>query len=177
MLLNKSFFVVISAFVSPLWDSISSSNAKSCSLNRLSAPYQYLQPLDLQIVQGSLSWLTTLDLSYSYFDTLPFNLSHHFRLICLKLNNCQNLRVIQDLPLNNLQILSASYCPLLENVQDLSSILRLRRLNLSNCSNLIELQGVENLVDLEFIDIRNCSTLTNKSWCVKLFKVSDLSPP
>ncbi|XP_031096328.1 disease resistance protein TAO1-like [Ipomoea triloba] len=159
-----------SASDKPIWCMTSSS-----SLEILRGPYQYMQHLDLQIRDGSLSWLWDLDLSYSYFHALPFNLSHHFRLRRLELDNCPNLQVIQDLP-PRLSELSASNCPILESVQGLSGLSGLLDLNLCNCSNLIELQGMENLVHLKYMDIRGCSALSSKYWCVNFFKAHFKTP-
>ncbi|XP_031096329.1 disease resistance protein RPS6-like [Ipomoea triloba] len=158
----------------PIW-CLTSSNTNLCSLRTLHAPYQYLQHLDLQVGHGSLSCLTMLNLGYSDFDTLPFNLSHHFRLRYLKLDNCQNLQVIQDLP-PNLLVLSARNCPILESVQGLSGLSRLKNLNLCKCSNLIELQGIENLGGLKYIDISGCSALSSKYWCENFFKAQFKTP-
>ncbi|XP_019151053.1 PREDICTED: TMV resistance protein N-like [Ipomoea nil] len=99
-----------------------SSYANLCSLETLQAPYQFMQHLDLQM--GSLSLLTFLDLSNSYFTTIPFNLSHLSQLKDLVLNKCQNLQLIKDLP-PNLGRLVAYRCPLLENIQDVSGLYRL----------------------------------------------------
>ncbi|XP_031093812.1 TMV resistance protein N-like [Ipomoea triloba] len=124
----------------------------------------------------NLVCLEHIHISHNYFDQpQPFNLCLFSQLQDLKLNHCQNLRAIQDLP-PSLHILSALNCPLLENIQDLSSLLELGALNLSNCSNLIELPGLENLIDLEYIDIRNCSALSSKSWCVNFFKARFKNP-
>ncbi|XP_019151054.1 PREDICTED: TMV resistance protein N-like [Ipomoea nil] len=98
---------------------ISSSDANLCSLETLQAPYQSMQHLDLQM--GSLSFLTFLDLSNSYFSTIPFNLSHLSQLKELVLDNCQNLQLIKDLP-PNLDDLIARHCPLLENIQVVSGL-------------------------------------------------------
>ncbi|XP_019150986.1 PREDICTED: disease resistance protein TAO1-like [Ipomoea nil] len=142
-----------------------------CSLEMLSAPYQYMQHLDLKIGDERLSLLTWLDLSYSDFDTLPFNLSHLSNLQGLHLGNCPNLSVIKDndLPLS-LYSFSVHNCPLLKSIQDVSGLLRLEELYLGGCSNLNEVVGVENLVNLKDMNIRGCSALSSKYWCDNLFK-------
>lgn len=157
---------------------LTSSNANLFPFYGLGAPYQCLQHmLQLHRSHGSYlaSLLTHLHLNHSNFDTIPFGLCNIPQLYDLRLNNCQNLRVIQNLP-PSLLYLSAKDCPLLEKVQDLSGLSRLQHLVLPNCSNLVELRGVDNLVYNEEFDIRNCSALTSNSWTsVNLFKVSDPS--
>ncbi|XP_019150991.1 PREDICTED: uncharacterized protein LOC109147788 [Ipomoea nil] len=83
----------------------------------------------------------------SYSDTLPFNLSHLSQLHSLLLDNCENLRVIQDLPYSSL-----------------------KDLRIRNCSNLIEIQGMENFVSLRSIEMVGCSALVSNSCRAKLFK-------
>ncbi|XP_031093391.1 disease resistance protein TAO1-like [Ipomoea triloba] len=152
---------------------IGHSNTNLCSLATLQTPYEHVQHLDLPIGDGIL---TTLNLSYSDFDTLPFNLSHLSKLEYLVLNNCPNLSVIEDdLPLS-LYHFSVENCPLLKSIPDLSGLLRLRVLNVGKCSNLIEVVGVENLVNLERMDIRGCSALSSKYWCDNFFKGLFKSP-
>ncbi|XP_019150985.1 PREDICTED: disease resistance protein TAO1-like [Ipomoea nil] len=142
-----------------------------CSYEMLSAPYQYMQHLDLKIGDERLSLLTWLDLSYSDFDTLPFNLSHLSNLQGLHLGNCPNLSVIKDddLPLS-LYSFTVYNCPLLKSIQDVSGLLRLEELYLGGCSNLNEVVGVENLVNLKDMNIRGCSALSSKYWCDNWFK-------
>ncbi|XP_019157501.1 PREDICTED: uncharacterized protein LOC109154080 [Ipomoea nil] len=95
----------------------------------------------------SFEKLCNLYLGGTYSDTLPINLSHLSQLQSLSLDNCQNLRVIQDLAYSSLEYLG-----------------------LHNCSNLIEIQGIENCVNLRSIRMVGCSALASNSCREKLFK-------
>ncbi|XP_019151058.1 PREDICTED: disease resistance protein TAO1-like [Ipomoea nil] len=155
-----------------MFQSFSSSDDNLCPLRTLIAPYHYVQHPGLEI--DSFSLLSILDLSGSNFNALPFNLCHLSVLEDLYLNNCQNLRVLPDLP-PCLLFLKARNCPLLEKLPNLSD-LKLKELDLSYCSNLTELQGLGNLKSINSIYIRNCSALNINSWFVNCFKAHSRGP-
>ncbi|XP_019149898.1 PREDICTED: TMV resistance protein N-like [Ipomoea nil] len=134
--------------------------ANLSSLEVLSVSYNYLHEVDFRITLENLTSLVTLDLSGScYLQSLPFGLCHLSNLKHLYLDNLQNLRVLEELPLS-LEILSAKNCVSLEKIADISNLKRLEVLRIGKCKSLVELPNMESVSSLEELDISNCNALT-----------------
>ncbi|KAH0641400.1 hypothetical protein KY285_037986 [Solanum tuberosum] len=88
---------------------------------------------------GSLSNLVHLDLSGNNFLYLPFDFSNLPLLVCLFLNDCENL---QTLP-------------------SISNLEYFKTLELKNCQKLVKITGLDNLPSIKRMDMINCTRLQN----------------
>ncbi|XP_031121032.1 TMV resistance protein N-like [Ipomoea triloba] len=134
--------------------------ANLSSLEVLSVSYNYLHEVDFRITLENLTSLVSLDLSGScYLQCLPFGLCHLSNLKRLYLDNLQNLRILEELPLS-LEILSAKKCVSLKKIAYISNLKRLQALFIGNCKSLVELPNMESVSSLVELDISNCNALT-----------------
>ncbi|XP_031121159.1 TMV resistance protein N-like [Ipomoea triloba] len=125
--------------------------------NALSIPDNYLQDEDLPIAHRSLSSFKERDLMGRYYlQSLPCH--QYSNLICLNLNNWQNLRSLPQLPPNLIELYTIN-CVSLEKIADLSNLKRLRWLYIQNCKRLVKLSGLEGISSLCGLGIANCSSL------------------
>ncbi|XP_031501456.1 disease resistance protein RPV1-like isoform X2 [Nymphaea colorata] len=109
---------------------------------------------------SDLCSLTQLSIRGDNVYMLPSSLNSFPKLQVLTLNYCKNLKFIPTLP-HSLTRLSASECPSLEKISNVSHLNALRSISLRDCTKLVDIPGLEKLRHLEELHLGGCSSLTH----------------
>ncbi|KAF3789585.1 TMV resistance protein [Nymphaea thermarum] len=109
---------------------------------------------------SDLCSLTLLSIRGDNVYMLPSSLNSFPKLQVLTLNYCKNLKFIPTLP-HSLTRLSASECPSLEKISNVSHLNALRSISLRDCTKLVDIPGLEKLRHLEELHLGGCSSLTH----------------
>ncbi|CAK9177703.1 unnamed protein product [Ilex paraguariensis] len=162
---SKSWLPLIMSWVSPRRNHdftgfLPPSISGLCSLRKLILRHCNLNEASIPIDIGSLSALQLLDLGSNNFHSLPSSLCQLSKLDSLWLDDCKNLRSINELP-PNLRVLQADACTSLEKLPNLSNYHRLEKLFLANCNRFADIQDSRNLDSMRFIHWELSNILIN----------------
>ncbi|PSS00317.1 TMV resistance protein like [Actinidia chinensis var. chinensis] len=100
---------------------------------------------------GSLSLLQDLNLSMNPISSLPESIKYLTMLKSLRLDNCERLESLPELP-NSLAMLNAGYCSSLQMVTNPPNLFTCLELDVPNCEKLVEVQDIFTLKPIRNVD-------------------------